>query len=272
METVDKKSHKKTVRNKDSDYLLKVIGVQFLACAFIVLLVAGVCRFSPDGGETVKNKYNQLMMTDISLSEVWNSVREVAEYVMKPVDVESVQDVSVPAPETEEPVDEGEYYANEETTQEETTTQLTEEKTVSVMSMFSSDAEIVTPVHGRITSYFGKRTDPISGEGDTHNAIDIAVDEGTNVAAAWDGIVSETGSDSTRGNYIWMVHKNGNETFYCHCSQILVNEGTVIRAGETIAFSGNTGYSTGPHLHFSIKEDGEFVDPLDYLDEKDGVI
>ncbi len=269
MDSVDKKSHKKTQRNKDSDYLLKIIGVQFLACGFIVLLILGVCRFSPDGGASIKNKYNQIMMTNISFSQVWSRVREVAEFVLKPVDVEGVQEVNSPSDE----VDEEEYYSQQETEPEEkTTTETPKRETAAVMSMFSDATEIVTPVHGRITSYFGHRTDPISGEGDTHNAIDIAVDEGTSVAAAWDGIVTETGNDSIRGNYIWMVHKNGSETFYCHCSQILVNEGTVIRAGETIAFSGNTGYSTGPHLHFAIRENGEYTDPLDYLNENDGRI
>ena len=140
------------------------------------------------------------------------------------------------------------------------------------MSFFADGAEITAPVHGRITSYFGSRTDPISGEDGFHRAIDIAVDEGTSVAAAWDGIVTKTGYDSTRGNYLWMVHKNGCETFYCHCSKILVEKGAVIRSGESVALSGDTGYSTGPHLHFAVKKDGEMQDPLDYLTQKAGRI
>ncbi len=261
-------SNKKTVRNKDSDYMLRVIGVQFLACAFIVALVFGVCRFSPDAGGQLKAKYNQLMQNNINLSEVWASVREVAAYVMKPVDVEGVQEA---VSDTDEAVDENEYYTNEETTSTQVVSQKKEEA-VAVMSLFSSESEIIAPVNGRITSYFGTRVDPISNETDTHNAIDIAVDEWSNVRAAWDGVVSETGYDGTRGHYIWMVHKNGCETFYCHLNEVLVNENSVIRAGETIAFSGNTGYSTGPHLHFSIKENGEYVDPLSYLNANDGEI
>ena len=257
-------------KNKESDYFVKITAVQFLVCGFMVLLILGVCRLSPDGGASVKTKYNEIMLTDISLSQVWSSVKEVAEYVLKPVDVEGVQEVISSEIETTEAVTEEDAVSEPE--QETTTRQ--EEKTeqteiAAVMSIFSESGEISAPVHGRITSYFGERTDPISGENDVHNAIDIAVDEGTCVSAAWDGVVTETGYDSIRGNYIWLVHKNGNETFYCHCSQILVNEGAVIRAGETIAFSGNTGYSTGPHLHFAVKENGEYVDPLEYLTEKD---
>ncbi|MBQ8227581.1 MAG: M23 family metallopeptidase [Clostridia bacterium] len=260
-------------KNKETDYFVKITAVQFLVCGFMVLLIFGVCRLSPDGGASVKAKYNEIMLTDISLAQVWGSVKEVAEYVMKPVDVEGTQDVISAETETTKSVAE-EITPSK---QEEKTTTASEEKSkqteiAAVMSIFDDGKEISAPVHGRITSYFGGRTDPISGENDTHNAIDIAVDEGTSVSAAWDGVVTETGNDSIRGNYIWLVHKNGNETFYCHCSQILVNEGTVIRAGETIAFSGNTGYSTGPHLHFAVKENGEYVDPLEYLTEKDGKI
>ncbi len=260
---------KRNVRKKENDYMLKVIGVQFLACGFIFALIFGVYRFSPDSGQGIKAKYNEIMKTDISLSQVWSSVREVAEYVMKPVDVESVKDTASANDDTI--VDEQEYYENEQEN-ETKVTQTDKNNTVAVMSLFSEESSITAPVKGRITSYFGKREDPISGDDSVHKAIDIAVDEGTNVGAAWDGIVTKTGNDSVSGNYIWMVHKNGCETFYCHLNQVLVSENSVIRAGETIAFSGNTGYSTGPHLHFGVKENGEYVDPLNYLDTDNGEI
>ena len=269
MDSIDKKTRSKTVRNKDSDYLLKVIGVQVLVCSLMVLLIIGVCRFSSDSGESLKNKYKQLMISDISFSEVWSSVKEVAEFVMKPVDTDNIKETV--EQEKTDVIDEEEYYSQAETTTQVTeTTAKAKTETIAVMSLFEDNKKIVTPVHGRITSYFGERADPISGDDGFHKAVDIAVDEGTRVAAAWDGIVTKEGYDATAGNYVWMVHKNGKETLYCHCSQILVNKGTVIRAGETIAFSGNTGYSTGPHLHFAVKDNGEYTDPLNYLKVKDG--
>ncbi|MBQ8783798.1 MAG: M23 family metallopeptidase [Clostridia bacterium] len=269
---MDMKKTTANKKNKEADYFVKITAVQFLVCGFMVLLIFGVCRLSPDGGASIKAKYNEIMLTDISLSQVWGSVKEVAEYVLKPVDVDGTQEViSYEKETTQHSAEETTSEPEQETTQAEKA-EPEQTEIAAVMSFFSESGEISAPVHGRITSYFGGRTDPISGESDTHNAIDIAVDEGTCVSAAWDGVVTKTGNDSIRGNYIWLVHKNGNETFYCHCSQILVNEGTVIRAGETIAFSGNTGYSTGPHLHFAVKENGEYVDPLDYLTGKDGRI
>lgn len=252
-------------KNKDSDWFVKLTVVQFSACAFIVLLIFGVCRLSPDGGESIKAKYNEIMLTDISLSQVWSSVKEVARYVIKPVEVDDVHQVVA---QTAEP----EYEEVTEAVITENQNSASADNTVAVMSFFGDAGKITAPAHGRITSYFGEREHPVNGEEDIHNAIDIALDEGTCVAAAWDGVVTKTGYDETSGNYIWLIHKNGNETLYCHLSEILVNKGVVIRAGETIAFSGNTGTSTGPHLHFAIKENGEFVDPLEYLTNKDGKV
>ena len=217
------------------------------------------------------------MSSSISLSEVWASAKEVAYHVFKPAPAKSVQSnaqvkTNAQSEEKTENTDNKQGTTTQQTTQAEPQSKISSDNTAAVMSFFSDDAEIVAPVHGKITSYFGSRTDPISGENGFHRAIDIAVDEGTSVAAAWDGIVTKTGCDSTSGNYLWMVHKNGCETFYCHCSKILVEKGTVIRAGESIALSGDTGYSTGPHLHFAVRKDGEMQDPLDYLTQKDGRI
>lgn len=277
MDTPYEKRPAKKKNSRDSDSFCKITVVQLLACAFMILLLAVVCRLSPDSGVAVKNKYDKLMSNSISLSEVWASAKEVAYHVFKPAPAKSVQSnvqvkTNAQSEEKTENTDNKQGTTTQQTTQAEPQSKISSDNTAAVMSFFSDDAEIVAPVHGKITSYFGSRTDPISGENGFHRAIDIAVDEGTSVAAAWDGIVTKTGYDSTRGNYLWMVHKNGCETFYCHCSKILVEKGAVIRAGESVALSGDTGYSTGPHLHFAVRKDGEMQDPLDYLTQKDGRI
>ena len=74
------------------------------------------------------------------------------------------------------------------------------------------------------------------------------------------------------GNYISLVHKDGSETLYCHCSKIIAEKGDVIRAGETIALVGSTGRSTGPHLHFEITVDGKTENPLLYLPNENGEV
>lgn len=131
-----------------------------------------------------------------------------------------------------------------------------------------STAEIMPPVeNGRYTSYFGYRISPITGEFGFHSGLDIAAAEGTKIRAAFNGRVIKSGYDSQAGNYIYLSHDDGFVTFYCHCSELLVENGTVIRQGETIALVGSTGYSTGPHLHFEVRKNNIRYNPLWLLDK-----
>ena len=131
-------------------------------------------------------------------------------------------------------------------------------------------APIVKPVSGSYTSYFGYRTNPITGNNTFHTGIDIAAAQGTKIKAAYPGKVRKTGEDSRSGKYIYLTHSNGFETLYCHCSEILAEEGAVIRQGETVALVGSTGWSTGPHLHFEVHKNGTRLDPLPILNKNDG--
>ena len=138
-----------------------------------------------------------------------------------------------------------------------------EEKATS--SKAETTAPIVRPVSGSYTSYFGYRTNPITGNNTFHTGVDIAAAEGTKIKAAYSGRVRKVGEDSRSGKYLYLTHTNGVETLYCHCSKILAEEGAVIRQGETVALVGSTGWSTGPHLHFEVHKDGTRLDPLPIL-------
>ncbi len=121
------------------------------------------------------------------------------------------------------------------------------------------------PTSGRITSDFGQRSHPLTGESDFHTGIDIAVSYGTPIYAAESGSVSFAGWQSGYGYTIIIDHGDGIETLYAHNSELKVNEGERVDKGEVVAYSGNSGTSTGPHLHFEIKEEGEHIDPLNHL-------
>lgn len=122
------------------------------------------------------------------------------------------------------------------------------------------------PLHGEITSEFGPRVHPITGKDSFHTGIDIGVPEGTRVNAAAGGIVTEAGNSDVYGNFVKIKHDDNYVTFYAHCSEITVETGTVVRQGECVARSGNTGrYSTGPHLHFEVQLNGESVNPRGYV-------
>jgi murein DD-endopeptidase MepM/ murein hydrolase activator NlpD len=121
------------------------------------------------------------------------------------------------------------------------------------------------PAQGWITSYYGWRNDPFTGAREFHNGLDIGVDVGTPIRAAMEGIVADTGYSSISGNYVLIAHHGGWSTFYCHLSKILVGDGERVGLGEKIGLSGNTGYTTGPHVHFSVFKNGRSVNPYNVL-------
>ena len=116
-----------------------------------------------------------------------------------------------------------------------------------------------------VSSPFGARVHPITGEPDHHNGVDLAADRGTRILAAEAGVVVASGFDETAGNYIRIDHGGGWLTLYAHCDRLLAEEGAVLRAGDVIAYVGTTGSSTGYHLHFAVKKDGVWLDPAALL-------
>ena len=121
-------------------------------------------------------------------------------------------------------------------------------------------------VSKRISSPFGHRTSP-GGIGSTnHQGVDICgVGYTTQVLAAKAGTVIISQYSSSYGNYVVINHNGGNATLYAHLSSRKVSVGDTVSQGQVIGITGCTGHSTGPHLHFGITEDGEWVDPLKYL-------
>jgi murein DD-endopeptidase MepM/ murein hydrolase activator NlpD len=113
----------------------------------------------------------------------------------------------------------------------------------------------------RVSSAFGLRADPISGEERHHNGLDIAAPEGTPIQAIEDGVVTFAGERGSYGNLVVVSHPDGRESRYAHCSELWVEPGARVRAGEDIAAVGSTGRSTGPHLHIELLEEGVHIDP-----------
>ena len=127
--------------------------------------------------------------------------------------------------------------------------------------------EMLWPAPGnyRITSYFGNRPHPIYGYASNHSGMDIGCATGSSVVAANDGTVILSGWYGAYGNCVIIDHGGGIVTVYGHHSKNLVKEGDKVTRGQQIALSGNTGMSTGPHLHFEVRVNGIRKDPLDYL-------
>ena len=128
----------------------------------------------------------------------------------------------------------------------------------------SWSGSLLRPVGGRISSSFGMRVHPITGRYKLHTGVDIAAGYGTTIRAADKGLVISTGWMSAYGQTVVIDHGSGIHTWYCHCSSVLVSEGQTVSRGQAIARVGSTGMSTGPHLHFSVLRNGDFVNPLGF--------
>ncbi len=125
------------------------------------------------------------------------------------------------------------------------------------------------PVAGTITSQFGHRVDPITGEVSSHTGTDIACAEGTPILAAADGVINvANGLDSWGGSYGYYIqinHGGGLETLYAHCSSICVTTGQQVQAGQVIGYVGHTGRATGSHLHLEVHVNGSRADAMSYF-------
>lgn len=258
-ENITVKEEVNEIPKHSGDYINKVILVQAAVCAFVILMIFIAGKVSPQTFDFIKNRYNEIMSVNMDAADIVDSVKGAADSVMNPVvtgDEEEINDKTEKSSKTTD----GEGGEDSEI----------EDTAIAVMASLGENKHIISPLHGTITSRYGYRINPISGKYGLHTGVDIAADEGTDIVAAYNGVVKDTGTGEKKGNYVLMLNSDSTETLYCHCSEVTVEEGSVIRAGETIAKVGSTGWSTGPHLHFEIHINGNTVDPLTVLEEKDG--
>lgn len=122
------------------------------------------------------------------------------------------------------------------------------------------------PVEGIVTSSCGERENPLLEKTEFHNGLDIAVAEGTKVLAVKSGVVTKIRQSDTYGLVLEYETEDGFQVQYAHLQKTLVKEGEKIQQGQAVAKSGNSGLSTGPHLHYSLWKDGVLLDPMDYVD------
>lgn len=123
----------------------------------------------------------------------------------------------------------------------------------------------IWPTEGWVTSAFGRRISPFTGQPEMHPGIDISGKIGTPIKAPAKGVVSFTGVDGGYGNTIVIKHGAGLDTRYAHLDKIAVKDGDTVNRGEIIGYLGNSGRSTGPHLHYEVRLNGVSVNPMRYI-------
>lgn len=159
---------------------------------------------------------------------------------------------------TRKAADKIEYYIE---IVEENTKDIKEFDTSPLPVIIFSNAAAFPAENNTVTSGYGSRINPITGEKENHNGIDIAAAYGSDIFAAWPGTVAETGFSKIYGNYVIIEHSKNFFTKYCHLSKIACKKEEFVKAFEKIGEAGSTGQSTGSHLHFEVVVDGIFVDP-----------
>lgn len=261
----DAQPHKKTKEKTKTDYLIRLILIQSFLSFIIVSGVFVASKIAPNLFSDMKEDYARIMQTDMSAGDIAGQLKEAAEFVLKPVNINEETETAmsdkvmttyeVTSDETGEKIAVGEIVDGSGGSDIESA------KGTSFDDYFVN-ATPVMPVSGaRITSRFGYRTHPITGKKGFHTGLDLAAAEGTPISAVYYGKVAKTGEDDSWGKYVLIEHSDGFETFYCHLSEIYAEKGAVIRQGETVGLVGSTGMSTGPHLHFEVRINGIRVDP-----------
>lgn len=142
---------------------------------------------------------------------------------------------------------------------------LSEENLLPDKSVLTS---LVVPADASITSPFGLRTHPTDGTEKFHYGVDIGAPEGEKIKCAAKGTAVEVGQHSEYGNYILVQHDDEIYTLYAHCLTVLPQSGDEIQSGQVIATVGSTGNTTGPHLHFELRNGDSYLDPAEFIDFK----
>ena len=228
-----------------------VMLTQAIVCA---LLVGGVflCQKAmPNTYRQLRASYARVMQTDMSAKEVWAEIKAVFAQLREDMYVIVPYTNAEAVPESAE----GGAVGGLDITLEYAA------KRCAIAPLRTTARPLRPVAEGYLTSAFGYRIHPITGEEGVHTGMDIAAAEGDPVYAAFYGTVAETGEGKEYGKYVIIDHAGGLQTLYAHCFEVIAEEGMVLRPGDVIALVGSTGSSTGPHLHFEVRLGGLRCDP-----------
>lgn len=289
--STDEKKGKK--RSSRGDYLVRVIAVQLTVCAVLLAGAFLLVKTNPNAQKALREAYAGMLSQDWSAQEAAAAFKRIGSFIFAPADTwpeaaggetdaargnaaaeaKSTADDSDPAQSgtqaegtTASPGQTGKAVSQEALngmggSDEPIFEGVKEPVSGTSFAPCIVSVPVIRPVEGRVTSPYGYRIHPITQKLGFHRGMDIAAEMGTRIAAAYYGTVKEVDYSEGNGNYITIDHENGLETTYCHCSEILAEQGAVVRAGETVALVGDTGMATGPHLHIEVRLNGVLHNP-----------
>lgn len=241
-----------------SDRLFQILILQTVTVVIIMLFAAGIRVFGGDIYKTLSKMYHERFDDITTVEEVVDPKNPVAE---------DNSEINKPQEQTKTPP-----TGNNDSSLEEYDAEIDGELSGNIYDVDSVTAvnsnktawnvnSFLWPVSGVVSSHYGYRVHPISGEYSMHNGLDIAADKGSDIFAAYDGVVTSAGYSNSYGYYVIISHNETIKTLYAHCSKLLVSEGDTVKKGVKIATVGSTGRSTGPHLHFEVRVGTYRIDP-----------
>lgn len=268
MQNTSKTSATVNVDNTKSNKFVQKMVSQFIVCLLIYAAFYGVKNIPNFVPQDVMYKISDILEYDINLQKLYNTYVKKNDNSNENQNMQEEQKVEdnyiQDTLSATDSIENEEVVIQEETIIEETSIQVEDTSNLSQMEIDAKyvleNYSIIKPLEGEITSRFGNResTNPIVSK--FHTGIDIARVTGTVIIAAMDGTVIEASGEGCYGNHI--IIKNGEvETLYAHCSKLYVENGAQITQGTAIAEVGATGNATGPHLHFEVIRNGEYIDP-----------
>ncbi len=248
-------------RKRPSDQKLNILILQMVAVGAILLFALCIRLF---GG----NAYHKL---SIMYHERFDDITLASEVL----DAKNNSSSSQPAAQSNNVSSETENSSSSVSSVDETDE--IEDTVIGYISDYESVNKTVTvaadnntfmcPVSGRISSEYGYRIHPITREYSMHGGLDIAANSGTDINVAYSGTVTSTGYSNSYGYYIIVSHNDNIQTLYAHCSKIIASKGDEVSKGDVIALVGNTGRTTGSHLHFEVRIAGCRINPRWILGE-----
>ena len=260
-----RKSATVQVEAQKPNNLTKKLVKQFIICLLIYIcfyMAKNVPNLIP---QEVMNKITDTLEYDINVQELYENFKGIYKKENQDENVENKEEEQLPQETLSATDSDGE--SNEVAQKEENSEETQEEENTAGLTQMEIDARyikknysLIKPLEGEITSRFGPRNPEVPTVPKYHTGIDIARVVGTVVISAMEGTVELVSGEGSYGNHVKIT--NGDvSTLYAHCSKIYVKEGDYITQGQEIAEVGATGNVTGPHLHFEIRRNNEYVDP-----------
>lgn len=249
---------------KKSDWFTKIMIIQSAVCAVAVIIIFAAVKWGGMGGK-IYGDYKKFMSKDYTADDVSEAFDGIKEYAAAFSSEKNGESKAVFA----EKITENHSGAQQEESESFIIGGGDDLKFSGLDTLegicfdeYDLDFEIDYPLKDySITSDFGYRIGPITGEPGIHTGLDMAAAYGTSIYAAADGTVLDAQYDNSYGNYVKISHDDNVVTIYAHCSSLCVNEGDKVKQGEKIAEVGSTGSSTGNHLHFEMRKDNIRINP-----------